>query len=76
MLEEHIKNTDKRGKVSRFYKNEFYTAIVDEDMGHLDNIIKKYGSNFLIKTQDGACGGVLWKVRTTTKPAVCTRCKN
>lgn len=69
MLEEEIKNTDKRGNISRFYKNEFYAAILDEDVGHLDHLIKKYGSNFLIETQDGACGGVHWKVRTPTKPS-------
>lgn len=48
--------------MKKFYNHEFYTAIMDEDLGHLEDLTKKHGSNFLIPVQDTAHGD-LWKVK-------------
>lgn len=62
MSEESEEGEDGTGNSAKFHNNEFYTAIVDEDLEHIEELSKQYGSNFLIKVQDGAPGKVLWKV--------------
>lgn len=62
MLEESKEHQDRSGHIIKFYNNEFYTAIMDEDLGRIEDMSKKYGSNFLINIQDGAPGEVFWKV--------------
>ncbi|KAG8009053.1 Ankyrin repeat domain-containing protein 61 [Nibea albiflora] len=61
MLKKSEELQDRSGNVIKLHNNEFYTAILDEDLGRIEDITKKYGSNFLIKVQDGAPGGVFWK---------------
>lgn len=39
---------------------------MDEDLGHLEDLTKKHGSNFLIPVQDTAHGD-LWKVKKKKK---------
>lgn len=56
---------DRSGEIVKFYKNEFYDAIMDEDVGRLEDMSKKYGSNFDIEKQGGAPGGAVWKVNVT-----------
>uniref|UniRef100_A0A3P9NB04 Ankyrin repeat domain 61 n=2 Tax=Poecilia reticulata TaxID=8081 RepID=A0A3P9NB04_POERE len=52
---------DKRDKVIKIYRNEFYTAVLDEDVRGIENMVKKYGSNSQIEIQDGSSRGVFWK---------------
>lgn len=52
---------DRSGNITTLYNNEFYTAIMDEDLERIEDMSKKYGSNFLIKIKDGAPGKVFWK---------------
>lgn len=54
---------DKRDKIIKIYRNEFYTAVLDEDVRGIEDMVKKYGSNSQIEIQDGSSGGVFWKVR-------------
>ncbi|XP_037320448.2 ankyrin repeat domain-containing protein 61-like [Pungitius pungitius] len=60
MLAESQDPEESSSNVVRFPNNEFYTAIMDEDLGRLEDMSKKYGSNFLIKIS-AAPGPVLWK---------------
>ncbi|XP_056911056.1 ankyrin repeat domain-containing protein 61-like isoform X2 [Takifugu flavidus] len=46
--------------MEKFYNQEFYTAIMDEDVDHIEDLTNKYGSNFLIRVLDTAPGD-LWK---------------
>lgn len=48
--------------MEKFYNQEFYTAIMDEDVDHIEDLTNKYGSNFLICVLDTAPGD-LWKVK-------------
>lgn len=48
--------------MEKFYNREFYTAIMDEDVDHIEDLTNKYGSNFLICVLDTAPGD-LWKVK-------------
>lgn len=48
--------------MKKFYDHEFYTAIMNEDLGRIEDLTKKYGSNFSITLQDTA-NGDLWKVK-------------
>lgn len=43
---------------------------MDEDLGHLEDLTKKHGSNFLIPVQDTAHGD-LWKVKKKKKKFHC-----
>ncbi|XP_054454767.1 ankyrin repeat domain-containing protein 61-like [Anoplopoma fimbria] len=61
MLEESKEHEDRSSNIVKFPNNEFYTAIIDEDLGRIEDMSKKYGSNFLIETQGGSPGEVLWK---------------
>lgn len=58
---------DRSGNITTLYNNEFYTAIMDEDLERIEDMSKKYGSNFLIKIKDGAPGKVFWKVNATMR---------
>lgn len=49
-------------RMKKFYNHEFYTAIMDEDLGQIEDLTKKHGSNFPIPVQDTAYGD-LWKVK-------------
>lgn len=62
MLEQSKEHQDRSGNVIKFYNNEFYTAIMDEDLGRIDDMSEKHGSNFLIKVRDTAPGEDFWKV--------------
>lgn len=65
--------------MEKFYNQEFYTAIMDEDVARIEDLSNKYGSNFLIRVLDTAPGD-LWKVRehfTAYKKAIWTdKCQN
>lgn len=65
MFEESKECEDRSGNVIKSQDTEFYTAIMDEDLGRTRDMSKKYGSNFLIKIQDSAPGKVFWKVNAT-----------
>ncbi|XP_034716562.1 ankyrin repeat domain-containing protein 61-like isoform X2 [Etheostoma cragini] len=64
MLEESKGHGDKSGNTVKFLNNEFYTGIIDEDSGCIEDMSKTYGSNFLIMIQ-GTPGDVFWKGLTT-----------
>lgn len=68
MLKKSKERQDRCGNVIKLYNNEFYTAILDEDLGRIEDITKQYGSNFLIEVQEGAPGEVFWKVNATMQP--------
>ncbi|XP_063337565.1 ankyrin repeat domain-containing protein 61-like isoform X3 [Pelmatolapia mariae] len=51
MLEEHKECLDKRGSISKIHSNEFYTAVMEEDLQRIEDLIEKHGSNFLIEPQ-------------------------
>ncbi|XP_051273721.1 ankyrin repeat domain-containing protein 61 isoform X2 [Dicentrarchus labrax] len=61
MLEESKERQDMSDNINKFHNNEFYSAIMDEDSERIEDMSKKYGSNFLIKIQNGAPGKVSWK---------------
>ncbi|XP_070847576.1 ankyrin repeat domain-containing protein 61-like [Chaetodon trifascialis] len=61
MLEESEEHQDRCGNIIKIHSNEFYTAIMDEDVGRIQDISKKHGSNFLIRIKDDAPREVLWK---------------
>jgi len=64
MLEESEECEDRSSNVGKFPDNEFYTAIMDQDSGRIEDKSKKHGSNFLIEI-GGSSGEVLWKVNAT-----------
>lgn len=68
MLEESKDHQERIGNINEFYNNEFHTAIIDEDLGRIEDMSKKYGSNFLIKIQGGTSREVFWKVNATMHP--------
>ncbi|KAM6963595.1 ankyrin repeat domain-containing protein 61-like [Tautogolabrus adspersus] len=45
----------------KFHNNEFYNAIMDEDLERIESMSREYGSNSLIQMQQGAPGEVFWK---------------
>uniref|UniRef100_UPI003AAAF28D ankyrin repeat domain-containing protein 61-like n=1 Tax=Centroberyx gerrardi TaxID=166262 RepID=UPI003AAAF28D len=53
MLEESEESEDRNCNITTFHDNEFYVAIMDEDLGRIDDMSRKHGSNFLIKIRDG-----------------------
>ncbi|KAM6898166.1 ankyrin repeat domain-containing protein 61-like [Lycodopsis pacificus] len=55
---------DRSSNIVKFPNNEYYTAIMDQDLGRIADVSKKYGSNFLIEIR-GAPGHVLWKSLAT-----------
>lgn len=65
MLEEQQEHDDGSGNINKFPNNEFYSAIMDEDLGRIEDMSKKYGSDFLIAAQNGGLGRVFGKVDTT-----------
>nr|XP_033467600.1 ankyrin repeat domain-containing protein 61-like [Epinephelus lanceolatus] len=65
MLEGSKEREGRSGDIVMFHNNDFYTAIMDQDLGRIEDMSKKYGSNFLIEIQGGAPGEVFWKGLTT-----------
>lgn len=65
MLEGSKEHQERSGKIIKFQNDEFYTAIMDEDLGRIEDMSKKYGSNFVNKIQDEAPGELFWKVNAT-----------
>ncbi|XP_070782848.1 ankyrin repeat domain-containing protein 61-like [Enoplosus armatus] len=61
MLEESKQPEERSSSVMKRNNNEFYTAVMDEDVGRIEDMSKKYGCNFLIKIQDNAPKEVFWK---------------
>lgn len=72
MLEGGEEHQDRSSNILKFHGNEFYNAIRDEDLGRMGEMTKKYGSNSLIKIQDGDPPEVFCKVNATTQPFSCT----
>lgn len=70
MLEESKEREDRSAKFIKFLNTECYTAIMDEDLGRIEDMSKKYGRNFLIEIQGGAPGEVFLKVDTTMQHTV------
>lgn len=68
MLEQSKEHQDRSSNIIKFYNNEFYTAIMDEDLGRIEDMSKKHGSDFLIKVQDTAPGEDFWKVNAIMQP--------
>lgn len=64
------------GNIVKYRNTEFYSVIMDEDLGRIVDMSKKYGSEFLIKTQDGATTEVFWKVNAITQPFFLITCQN
>ncbi|XP_047465116.1 ankyrin repeat domain-containing protein 61-like isoform X2 [Mugil cephalus] len=52
---------DTKGNHFKVCKNEFYSAIIDEDLGRLTDLLKKYWSNFVSEIQGGPSGESPWK---------------
>uniref|UniRef100_A0A8C2ZIW7 Ankyrin repeat domain 61 n=1 Tax=Cyclopterus lumpus TaxID=8103 RepID=A0A8C2ZIW7_CYCLU len=49
MLEESEECEDRSSNIVKFPDNEFYTAIMNQDLGRIEDMSKKHGSNFLIE---------------------------
>uniref|UniRef100_UPI0037E8DF12 ankyrin repeat domain-containing protein 61-like n=1 Tax=Semicossyphus pulcher TaxID=241346 RepID=UPI0037E8DF12 len=58
-MEESEEREGKGGSIT-LYNNEFYNAIMDEDLEYMEGVSRKHGSNFLIQIQ-GSPGDVFWK---------------
>lgn len=61
MLEESTEHQGRSGSLDRLFDSEFYAAIMDEDLGRIEDLSKKHSSNFLIEVQ-GTAPGDFWKV--------------
>ncbi|XP_033181645.1 ankyrin repeat domain-containing protein 61-like isoform X2 [Mastacembelus armatus] len=61
MMEDNKGHEERSGKTIMLHNNGFYAAIIHEDTGRIEEMSKKYGSNFLIELPDGAPGKVFWK---------------
>lgn len=61
MLEESTEHQRKRSSMDRLYDSELYTAIMEEDLGLMEDLSKKHSSNFLIEVQ-GTAPRDFWKV--------------
>lgn len=68
MLKEGREQDERSGNINKIHNNEFYNVILDEDLGCIEDMSNKYGSNFVIKMQDGAPGKVFWKVNAIMQP--------
>lgn len=66
MLEGHEDHEDKNSSIVNIH-NEFYNAIMDEDLGCIEEVSKKLGRNVLIEVQDGMPRKVFWKVNPITQ---------
>lgn len=66
MLEGREAYQNRSCNTSKFDDREFYNAIRDEDLGRMEEMTKKYGSNYLLKMQETP--GVFCKVNATTQP--------
>lgn len=60
-LKERKEDMDTKGNHFKVCKNEFYSAIIDEDLGRLTDLLKKYWSNFVSEIQGGPSGESPWK---------------
>ncbi|KAF7663104.1 hypothetical protein LDENG_00219310 [Lucifuga dentata] len=65
MSEESEESENSGGNNTKFQSDDFYTAIMEEDLGRIEELFKLYGSNFLIKIKDGVSGQILQKATTT-----------
>nr|XP_019938817.1 PREDICTED: ankyrin repeat domain-containing protein 61 isoform X1 [Paralichthys olivaceus] len=61
MLEEQSKHEERSSNMIKFHNNEFYTAIMDEDVARIEDVSKKHGSNLPIQVQVGEPGNIFWK---------------
>ncbi|XP_036937573.1 ankyrin repeat domain-containing protein 61-like isoform X1 [Acanthopagrus latus] len=61
MLEGREAYQNRSCNTSKFDDREFYNAIRDEDLGRMEEMTKKYGSNYLLKMQETP--GVFCKAR-------------
>lgn len=61
MGEEQRKDRYVEGRVTKTYGNEFYTAVMNENVRGIEEMVRKYGSNCQIEIQEGA-SGAFWKV--------------
>lgn len=69
MLEEHKECLDKRGSISKIHSNEYYTAVMEEDLQRIEDLIEKHGSNFLIEPQGKVYKEAFCKVNATMLPS-------
>lgn len=67
VMEEQPERTDTRRNAANFDTGEFYTAVVNQDVGRILEMSRKYGSNSPIEIQGVEAGGVFCKVNTTVK---------
>lgn len=44
-----------------YHEHEFYAAVMNEDLGRIEDLTKKYGSNFSMA--QNTANGDLWKVK-------------
>lgn len=65
MLKKDEESEERSSNIAMAHNNEFYTAIMEEDLTCIEDMSKKYGSNVLIQVKDGAHGKVFLKVKTT-----------
>ncbi|XP_062234750.1 ankyrin repeat domain-containing protein 61-like [Platichthys flesus] len=61
MLEEQRDHEDTSSNMITIHNNEFYTAIMDEDVGSIEDMAKKHGRNLPIQVQVGEPGNIFWK---------------
>lgn len=73
MLEEHKECLDKRGSISKIHSNEYYTAVMEEDLQRIEDLIEKHGSNFLIEPQGKVYKEAFCKVNATMLPSYTAR---
>lgn len=62
MFREDERYKDRGDYSTTFCDNEFYHAIMTEDLGRIDDISKQHGSNSIIKIRDGGPTEVIHKV--------------
>ncbi|XP_015225082.1 PREDICTED: ankyrin repeat domain-containing protein 61-like [Cyprinodon variegatus] len=60
MGEEQRKDRYVEGRVTKTYGNESYTAVMNENVRGIEEMVRKYGSNCQIEIQEGA-SGAFWK---------------
>lgn len=68
MFDESTEHQVKSANIIKFYNSEIYTAIVDEDLGRIEDMSKKHGSNVLLKVRDTAPGEDFQKVNAILQP--------
>lgn len=57
-----MENIITNGNITTDHNNDFYAAIMDEDVGRIEELSKTYGSNYFIEIHGVSKRKVFWKV--------------